>query len=221
MLNVTQVILDRLARGPLGRQILEEAEAELLTERAELAAKLAALEKTRGPEAARLRRESVDAANKLQAAMDALKPLSEAQRAASAAEGSARIRYETERGRLERELRRTAPDSLSEGLRTLAAAEDHARRNEFEWQPIRRQSLLDVGSQPIGISNADGLMRRIEAIRSARGQLEALQLSPESSATIDERVAAILSTIPAAGSAQAPAVAAAEPRRQKAAERVA
>ncbi len=173
----------------IGAQVAWETAEMAATERGELAREVAELRRQRDRDLPELAKRHQKAQVRLQAARDTLAEARRLENAAQSASMSARSRFEHRIYALEGQLRASADPAIAEfigELDELVLAGRAVKPETAKYGPQRSKE----------VSNHEGVVARLEAIREARKQAEALKLEVISSDEVAARIEAIRVSIP-------------------------
>lgn len=199
--TLTQRVIDRLVSGPLGKQILEEEERDALALRKEKVAQLATL--TADFEAAlpAVVGASTKAQARVQAAQTAVEAATAAWREADTAERNLRVRFDSQRDRLQADLVAEADPEINAFIHDMGVLFEKTRRTPIDVSG----GTLDVWTgrrSPLTSSNGATVRAQLVAINEARLQAEELRLQPLTRGEVAERLAELRESIEKAGEAK-------------------
>jgi hypothetical protein len=168
-------LLERLRKHPIGRAIEAEDLAAKLAERRKLIAQIDQLDRSRIASIEPTRSAIGDAQAVVDRAREALAIAERAHGKLIDAENSARVTYDTGRGRLVAELLSLADPSINDFISEMVAETDRTRSlcrsiegaGDFNHRTGRRPT--------IAVSNSLSVNRRLNAIRAAWMRAEAMR----------------------------------------------
>ncbi|MBI4498194.1 MAG: hypothetical protein HY689_09875 [Chloroflexi bacterium] len=166
--------MQRFFQSDAARELERQYQEEHLAERRALVGEVERLEAAWGNERARLDGEVKRTKNSLEEVREALRKAEEEHARAVGTLRSASFGHDHALQRLERKLREGAPEVLDDFLKELRDLADETRRAIQSEEPVH--SLVPWNEKP-GLSNAPSVRARLEAIRRALDEAEALKLA--------------------------------------------